>query len=920
MNKWYTVTVDLDFAQNQVAFGVNGREVVQMLTEGEGGVNVDPSLFKSSLTQKTFRVGVHQSPEGEEPEWRNDYEISVGNTTTSNVAEVLVDNLIIQSPTPDGNAELVKSSLTAFTQHVSGSQTLSQQELETQLTTLRDNLNEVNPADFVNEIKSFTNAHASKFGAIYRIINRNNTDNTVYDNLPAESQAYIDLGVWLLGEGISSQNASDLQGIIYIEHTEFPGELAVSAERVTSDKANVRVQYVRDKGYLMGGMRQEPESELAAYLYRPTGFYAPAGEVVKVTVPEALVNSGVHIRVGAHADNHIGLASTSRFPLISSDFRVENTSTEVINPFGGNIYILVPQDIDLGWNEIIVENAVRAPFFSTREGYETPAEQWSTMRQFPGLFADFESDKFMITVPTAQLQSFDQPQELLEVWDQIMDIMQTLHGRPLERSRAEAYLLDASQLVVGSFPGGYPVTPGLYAEGDSGITDGYYTPFAALNDKSWEEDQGMFVMLHELGHHHNGRFILEGEQESYVNVPAIAVLNQVYGLSIDEALRFSAYQFFNLTETAIDWMVTYNFRNGNPIGFDPTTDIEPIETSYQNRGHAKYADLALISGGWDAVGKIYQTYYLDDLESENPPNTQIGVSHDDFLIRGSQALECNLGSLFNFWGIQPSDSAFTEINEYPVCDGALERVLHYLDNAPRTIEELREFHTEKTAVHENQLKYQVWDQLLVDFDIEMAQQIKDAGAVLLTKYFNIEKDNAPSQPTPLTTNVELESDASNSVEFSWQNSSDDSNRELKYSWVLKDPNNDEVLLSKTWLIENSVEISANEMSSALGNYLEQTEGFELVQVVTTSDTFSVVSSEPVTTNFTFQSSDDSGGGDDSGGDSDSGDSDGSGGSSSGNTNPVSSTGSESGSGGGGSIGISVLTLLMALLFIRRKYL
>ena len=101
MNRWHTATVDLDFEKGEVAFGVNGRKTIRSLSEDEGGSSVDPSLFIASLQQKTFRVGVHQSPAGQEPEWRNEYDIANGNTTTSNLAEVLIDNLVIQSPRPN---------------------------------------------------------------------------------------------------------------------------------------------------------------------------------------------------------------------------------------------------------------------------------------------------------------------------------------------------------------------------------------------------------------------------------------------------------------------------------------------------------------------------------------------------------------------------------------------------------------------------------------------------------------------------------------------------------------------------------------------------------------------------------------------------------------------------------------------------
>ena len=703
----------------------------------------------------------------------------------------------------------------------------------------------------------------------------------------------------MLGEGLTPSTASAATGISIVEHKEFPGALPHDAQRVSNGEADIRAQFVLPPGYLMGGMKSDPDSELSAALYRPTGYYAPAGELVTITVDDSWVNSGLHIRVGAHQDNHMPLSSTSRFPKLNVDYRIESNTIEVINPLGGGIYILVPQGVDLGWQKVQISGAVRSPYFSTRAGHETALADWQSIKNFPGVFADFESDKFMITVPTYGIQNFDQPKELLDRWDRIMDLFQILHGRPLERSRAEAYLLDASQLVIGSFPGGYPVTPGFYAEENGDITQGYYSPFAALNDKHWETDRGMLVMLHELGHHHYGRFISVGEQESFVNVPSAAVLNDVFGLDYDEATRYSGYQLFDRTDAAIDWMVTHNFRNGNPIGYDPTTDFQPIETSYQTRGHAKYVDLADISGGWKGVGKVYEMFYLQDLAAGNPPQTQYGVSHDEFLQKGSEALNCNLASLFHFWGIQPTSSAASTLREYPACEGALARVKHYLDNAPRTNEELVQFHTEKTAIDEGQLKYQVYDQLLVTFDASYGQQIRDIGAEILNTYFDVEKDNAPSAPSVSTTEIDYTSGQTNDITFAWTEAVDPEGQSLKYSWRLSNESTGEVLLTRNWVDGLSVTITGNELQQ-IKSHLES--GVTLSQQVTTSDTFTIVQSDATTTrvNLSNDTSSNSAGSTDN--------------------NTGVSTSNDSGGSSGGSIHVLYLLLLTLTLLTRSSFL
>jgi len=850
MDEWHTVSINVNFAQELVSFTINGRVYQQSLTANINGNTIDPSLFIEWLAERRIRLGAHYSEPGIEPPWHDEWAIIDGNNTTAVVADAQFDNLIIQSPKPPGDPALLKSSFTELTQHLEGTATLDELELEQLLVGIRANLEGSNFNEFSTEAKAFINAHSSTIGSLYIIGHRDSSDYKRYDDFSAVSKAYVDLGVWMMKHGLTPNTVSSAANITFPEHTYFPGKLPADAARVESGSADILAQYVLDPGYLMGGMKENPNDELTSYVYRPTGYYAPAGEAVTISVDPSLVNSGLHVRVGGQKENHMLIGSTNRFPVISVDYRIEAAEFDVINPLGGGIYILVPQGVDIGWINVEIDGAVRAPYFSTRTGHETSLSDWESIKQFPGLFAEFESDKFMITVQTSGVQDFTQPGLLLERWDNVMDIFQILHGRPLERVRAEAFMQDSASAVVGSYPGGYPITPGFWAEGPNGITDGYFSPFAVLNEGNWEENEGFSVMLHEMGHHHYGRFIEVGEQESFVNVPGAAVFNDLFNVDLDDSLKYAGYQRFSRSDAAIDWMVTHNFRNGNPIGFDPTTDYQPIETSYQARSYAKFLDLADIFGSWEAIGDIYERFYLQDLENGTPADTQVGVSHDEFLQQGSTALQCNLASLFHFWGIHPSTSVASELAVLPPCSGALERVLDYLDAAPRTNEDLRFFHTEKTDFHEDQLKFQIYDQLLPVFDQSHGQQIRTIGTEILKTYFNVEADAVPSTPTILSTSFNLDPDAPSDINFSWSESVDPEGHQLKYSWKLIVAGSEEVILSRSWVEGTSVDITGAELQTALQPYIDSVENLVLAQQVTTADIFTVVASEIVETNFT----------------------------------------------------------------------
>ncbi|MEW6982045.1 PKD domain-containing protein [Colwelliaceae bacterium 6471] len=848
MDVWQSASMFVDFENDTVTFGLNGRLYQQSLRVSIDGADIDPTEFIQSLSEQNIRIGAPWSADGTPPPFVDVDAVNseFPNTTSINIAEMQVDNLQISSPRPAGDPALVISALDQFTAFLEGSLSLDDETTADLLTQLRMNLPASDFNAFAASARAFIAAHATNIGALYKV----NEEYKVYDDFSSVSKAYVDLGVWMMEEGLTINTIAAAHGIVFAEHTSFPGTLPTGAERIDNATTEIRAQYVTDPWYRMGGMATNSTDELSSYLYRPTGFYAPAGEKVTITVDPALVDSGLHIRVGGQKENHLLIVSTNRFPVIKVDYRIDSASFDVINPMGGGIYVLVPQGVDLGWIDLQVDGAVRAPYFSLRAGHETPIEEWSRIRDYPGVFAEFESDKYLITVPAAATKNYDSPDLLLQSWDKMMDIYQVLHGRPLERSRAEAFMLDSASAVVGSYPGGYPVTPGLWAQGPVDIKDGTFSPFALLNEDNWLINDGFYGMLHEMGHHHFGRFINIGEQESFVNVPMAAMLTEFYDKDYDEAMMYSGYQTFTRTDAAIDWMVTANFRNGDPIGVDPTTDFEPLETSYQARGHAKYLDLADTMGGWEAVGKVYQTFYEEDEATGIPASytAQEGVSHDKFLQNGSKGLGCNLASLFHFWGIHPSESVASELALMPACAGARERIELYLSAAPRTNEDLRAFHTEKTLLGENQLKFQIYDLLLPAFDETYGQQIRTIGAEILNTYFDINPDGKPSKPELTAPAFDL-SDSSTEVTFSWTPSIDPEGKPLKYSWKLFNADSGETLISRSWVEGNSVAITKSDLALALEPYISSGETSRLAQQVTTSDIFWVVTSETLNSIF-----------------------------------------------------------------------
>ena len=107
-------------------------------------------------------------------------------------------------------------------------------------------------------------------------------------------------------------------------------------------------------------------------------------------------------------------------------------------------------------------------------------------------------------------------------------------------------------------------------------------------------------MFHEMGHL-EWHPTLGNAVESIVHIPAVYIWNKYYDLPLDTAFKYSAFQKLTIDQTAIDWIITDNFRNNRIIDCDPTMDPGVChEVRYQHRGHAIYAEIADLFG-WDAI-------------------------------------------------------------------------------------------------------------------------------------------------------------------------------------------------------------------------------------------------------------------------------------------------------------------------------
>jgi hypothetical protein len=459
-----------------------------------------------------------------------------------------------------------------------------------------------------------------------------------------------------------------LNGKKYLTSNYFPGACPLPVDSTLTYSATVNASMPASWG--------NPTAWATVPARRPTGYYLSPGTIGKVKVPTAMVNAGYQIIVGAHPLMDSTVHPTiQRFFGISNTYNITDTVTLIANPFGGGIYINTPYQASAGLQQIELTNVVPAPFFSATSFNTTTLSQWQTVqRNNPAPWADFETEKFMMQVPTSFIYNYSDPVTLMADWDARMDVVSNLMGYPLIRNNKILYVMLDVQIKFGAYGIGYPqinnpYSPYTVQNGNSSMW--FLVPGAA---SMWESE------FHELGHsQHMGMF--PGENEAIVNLLSAPIYNQLYGMSIDSAfgMSFNNEYWRSRDQSAINWMITHNFRIGHPMDISNTTKDE---VRYQHRGYGKYVEIAALFG-WGALHNYFQQINLD-YNNAVPPGPLSPV--DDRILRLSKAAGADLRPLIHFWGVQPQDSAALAVaidtnNLLPsplICN----RLTHYLSIIP----------------------------------------------------------------------------------------------------------------------------------------------------------------------------------------------------------------------------------------------
>ncbi|MCF7957686.1 MAG: M60 family metallopeptidase, partial [Phycisphaerae bacterium] len=478
---------------------------------------------------------------------------------------------------------------------------------------------------------------------------------------------------------------------------------------------------------------------------RPTGCYLAPGSIGKVTVPPAMVNQGFEILVGAHTWDKITKETLQRFDRVTKTFPITSETTSIANPFGGGIYIVVPYKADLGVVTVQIANAVRSPFFSATSTRQTTVHRWTKIeRNYPGPWADFESDKFMMQVPTSWIYNYADPVTLMQKWDLAMDGFSELLGLPLVRNRTVLYLQPDISIAHGAYGIGYPQVNHGYDPRAS--TNGNSSHIILTNPIAWS------TTYHELGHAQLfSKF--PGHEESMVNLPYVYIATEKFGVDLVKAFTDSMHLGYlenvNVDQAALTWFVTENFRNGNPMNL---TYSEYNEVRYQHRGYGRYVDIAELFG-WHVLKDFYHQESLDYMAG-TPGD---GLSNiDSRILRLSKKAGVDLTPLIHCWGVHPVNPAALQAaitaEGLPRSKKIYDRLVHYKNIIPANN---AEFWDHYTTIYPSQpaggnplYQYGWYNEWKNVYNQSHGTAAKNAMQHIIDLYFDA--DTSPPTPDPMT--------------------------------------------------------------------------------------------------------------------------------------------------------------------------
>jgi len=535
--------------------------------------------------------------------------------------------------TVEGIVTELQHAMSALDKYIEGTLILNQAQLAQHKMSIDDNIQAIGLTDgLIAASFDLVENYERRMGPLF--MNEHTKSWKRSEFVPDIHTAMLSVMQGIMDFCYTSKNLSRyedlLSGFKFRSSEYFPGPVDPPVDSDATHTVTINGSYVKTFGHLV--MHAERPAR------KPTGTYLAPGTIATVTVPQSMVGKGYQVRVGAHSWDFSNKPWVKRLDRSTLVYDIDSAEKKIASPLGGGIYIEVPYLADAGVVDVHIRNAVRSPFYSAKSFHRTSLWEWQQVeRQHQAPWADFQTDKFMMQVPTSWIYDLEDPSRVLQDWDSATDVVSDLMGYPHVRGKETLYLQIDVMIRASAYSPGYPQVNATYNprktyDGDKN----HYFLTGPQHSPAWT--------LHEMGH---GQLFqkLPGETEAAVNLLYVAVMHQAFGMSLDEAFyrsRRYTNAFLTLDHTAITWMTCENFKLEKPM--------VSAEMQYQLKGHARYVEIARLFG-WEALNRYWYSIN-EDYENQIDVDTHV----DALILRLCKAVGVDVSPLLHFWGRPPENS------------------------------------------------------------------------------------------------------------------------------------------------------------------------------------------------------------------------------------------------------------------------
>lgn len=358
------------------------------------------------------------------------------------------------------------------------------------------------------------------------------------------------------------------------------------------------------------------------------GLYAAAGEPVIVEISGDAATAGIRVRIGAHRDELWNKDKWSRVPQISNEWPLKSGKTMVASAFGGPVYLVVP-DKKIGESlHVRVRGAYEMPHYVHGQ---TKLDDWRLrIRKLPAPWAELESSKVILTIPSRVVREIENPDEVMRFWDDLCDAHATLAAIPLERKRPERFVADV-QISAGYMHSGYPIMTHL------DVSELFVDAKRLRAGKAW----GFF---HELGHNHQeGDWTFDGTGEVTCNLFALHAIDTICKPEPGDRGHAAVNEPPSVAKHIADGAKFEKWKG------DPFLALQ------------MYIQLQR-EFGWEPFKRVFAEYRSLD-KAMRPKND--AEKRDQWMTHFSLTVGRDLGPFFEAWGVPTSESARKAIAHLP---------------------------------------------------------------------------------------------------------------------------------------------------------------------------------------------------------------------------------------------------------------